>query len=424
MIDTRSRYFHRSAAGALLAAALCAAAVLFAGAGADAFELRGRVTNMTTGELVASIPLSVVDPRHGVATEGEIRTDAAGAFVVPALSDEISVYLIQLTHSGVTYTQMVRPAEGTVEVDVSVYDTTTSWDSVRVSIPHFMARRSDDTLSVDRMFSVVNNTSPPRTIVGEGAGFRLFVPRNRLQITALFATTLGIPISVEPHPTESPDFVTVDYPFKPGETRVGVSFDVAYAGERYEYEEPLQYAVDEVVVMKEDPGMEVTSGTLSLGEPEEIRGFQSYRLANLPRSSILALKFRGGESRAQPAEGETGHEVVILREPWQDASVVLIVGFALLLVLVMAFATKSPLPEKHGPAVLAERKDSLLTQIARLDDLYEMGTVPEPLHKAKRRDLVDELALIVYRLDKLEPGRSGPGKSAAPRKGKGTTHDR
>jgi hypothetical protein len=85
----------------------------------------------------------------------------------------------------------------------------------------------------------------------------------------------------------------------------------------------------------------------------------------------------------------------------------------------MAFATKSPLPETDETALLAARKNSLLTQIARLDDLFEMGTVSERLHAAKRRELVDALSRIMYRIDKREPK-----KSRAERQGKGTTHER
>jgi hypothetical protein len=283
-----------------------------------------------------------------------------------------------------------------------------------------MVRRSDDTLSVDRIFSVINKTNPPMTILGEDAGFRLFIPEDKLQITSVFATSLGIPISVDPRPAETPGVFTVDYPFKPGETRVGVSFDAAYSGERYEYREPLQYAIGEIVVMMEDPAMEVTSGLQALGEPTEVRGFKAYRLPPLPKSSTLALAFRGGEARARPAEAaETGHEVVILREPWQNASIIVITGFALLLVLIMAFATKSPPAEADETALLAARKNALLTQIARLDDLFEMGTVSDRLHAAKRRDLVDALSRIMYRIDKKEPI-----KSKAARQEKGTTHER
>jgi hypothetical protein len=441
MIDTRSRYTlayrawtrlrtpaaacarfearaRRKTRALLVSEAAFAALVSFAAliiwsAQAQAFQLRGRVINLTTREPLVATPVSVVDPRHGMATEEKLQTDSQGGFAVASLSDEVSVYLVQVNYAGVVYTEMVRPAEGTVETEVRVYDTTTSWDSVQVSIPHLMARRTDDTLSVDRIFSVINKTNPPRTILGEGAGFRLFIPEEKLGIPTVFATSLGVPIAVEPRATETPGVFTVDFPFKPGETRVGASFDVAYTGERYEYREPLQYPVGEVVVMTEDPSMEVTSSAQTLGEATEARGFKAYRLAALPKSATLAIAFRGGEAQVRAArEPDTGHEVVLLQEPWQNASVIMITGFALLLVLVMAFAAKSPSVEADETALLTSRKNSLLNRIARLDDLFEMGAVTGELHKSKRRELVDALSSVMYRLERAAPRKSRTARQA------------
>lgn len=405
MIDGRSRY----------TPALLAALMVVWCTGASAFQLRGRVINATTREPLVATPVTVVDPRHGMVSEEKLQTDTQGGFAVASLSDEISLYLVQVTYAGVLHTEMVRPAAGTVETELKVYDTTASWDSVEVSIPHLMARRTADTLSVDRIFTVVNRTNPPKTILGEGAGFKLFIPEEKIRITAVFATSLGVPIDVEPRPTGTPGVFAVDFPFKPGETRVGVSFDVAYAGGKYDYREPLQYAMDEVVIMTEDPSMEVTSGTHALGEAAEVRGFKAYRLAALPASATLAVSFRGGEEHAHAEEeaAGTGHQVVLMREPWQNASVIIMTGFALLLVLVMAFAAKSPSAGADETALLASRRNSLLNQIARLDDLFEMGAVAGDLHKPKRRELVDALSRVMYRLERTAPKKNktaNPGK--------------
>jgi hypothetical protein len=404
MVHPTLRYLDRFAVRAVL---FFIALTLVAGR-AGAFEIRGTVVNGTTGKPVGPIKVAVVDPRHGMATEGEIQTDAKGVFVAGNLDEKISMFLIQVNYEGVTYTEILRPGEDTVDAVVKVYDTTPAWDDVRVSLPHLMARRSNDTLSVDRIFFVSNNTNPPKTITGQGAGFRVYVPEDHLQITSLFVTSIGVPIPVSPHPTETPGIYTVDYPFKPGETRVGVSFDVAYADTGYAYAEPLQYALDEAVAMAEDPTMEVTSETLDLGKPEEVRGLEAYRLRSLPRSSTLALRFRGGHAKLEaPA---SGHEIVTVRNLGQNVSVAVMVGFTLLLVLVMAFATKSPLVETDETALLTSRKNALLNRIAKLDDLFEMGTVPDQLYRDKRSELVETLARIIYQIDKLEPKKSKIGR--------------
>ena len=392
---------------------------------ASAREIRGKVTNGTTGQPVGLTRVAVVDPRHGMATTGEIQTDAKGVFVASNVDDTISMFLLQVNYEGVTYTEIFKPGAENTEAQIDVYDTTTAWDDVRVSLPHFMARRSNDTLSVDRIFFVTNQTKPPRTITGQGAGFRLYIPKDHLQITSLFVNSIGVPITITPRPTETPGVFTVDYAFKPGDTQIGVSFDVAYSDTGYAYTEPLQYPLDEAVVMAEDPTMEVTSATLDLGKLEEIRGFEAYRLTSLPRSAILALRFRGGQAKFEAAASgreasrDTGHEIVTVRDIGMSASVALIAGFTLLLVLATAFATKSPLAEMDGTAALTTRRNALLGRIAKLDDLFEMGTVPEPLYREKRGELVETLARIIYQIDKL-----GPKKSKPERERKGSADER
>jgi hypothetical protein len=385
---------------------------------AEAFDINGKVINGTTDAPVAGIIVNVVDPRHGMATEEEIQTDSEGDYAVKGLKGEGSLYLVQVTYGGVTYTEIVRSEESKGHVEVRVYETTTDWGSLGVSLPHLMARRSADTLSIDRIFVVSNRTDPPKTVQGAGAGFRLYIPEDKLQITSLFATSLGVPISVAPRSTDTPGIFTIDYPFKPGDTQVGVSFDVDYKSARYAYAEPLQYPLDEVVIITDDPEMEVTSGTIDLGKSEDIRGLKAHRIASLPRSSTLALDFKGGSSMAASAPA-ADHEIITIAEPWQNASVILIMGFFLLLVLALAYVAKSAVAESDEMEYLTLRKGSIATQIARLDDLFATGTVSDQLYKAKRSELVAALSRVISRIERIQPK-----KPKAARQGKGTTHAR
>lgn len=391
---------------------------------AVAFEIHGSVTNGTTGKPIGMTHIKVVDPRHGMATKDEIKTDANGSFIAKNLDDKISIFLLQVDYQGVTYTEMVRP-EGSPHVDmqINVYETTPDWDQIRVSIPHLMIRRSDDTLSIDRIFTVINNTDPPKTISGEDAGFNLFLPEERLRITTLFVTSLGIPISVHPHPTDTPGIYKISYPFKPGETRVGASFDVAYADSQYTYKEPLQYDINKLIIMAEDPTLAITSEALELGEEGELRGSKAYQIAALQKGSLLEFTARGGQRRASPPAptghqtGGSGHQIVILDSPVMNASVIIIAGFVLLLVLVTVLAAKSPVEAPAAGAILVTQRDNLFDQIAKLDDLFATGTVSDQLYKLKRGELMDSLARVIYQIDKT--GQSRPGKA---KKRKGASH--
>ncbi len=409
----------------VLTVALTAVSMTLSAGPARAFEIRGRVVNGTTGEPVGGLKVSVVDPRHGMAAEGQIETDAKGAFVASSLDDKISVFLVQASYEGVTYTEMIRPAGPSANVEVKVYDTTAAWDSVHVSLPQFMVRRSADTLSVERVFFITNHSNPPRTIRGPGAGFRVSIPENRLQITSLYATVLWIPIALPPNPTEMPGVYTVDYPFRPGETRVGASFDVAFGDSGYTYRETLPYDLDDVTVMTEDKALSITSPTLRLGSPEELADLVAYNLGSLRKGSTLELHFEGGqaqpptEAEAQAQTPASGHQIVTLRDLSRNASIAVIAGFALLLVLVMGIAAKSPETETDQAALLASRRNSMLNQIAKLDDLFEMGTVSDQLYRMKRSELVETLARIMYRIERVQPKKQKTGRQP-----KGTPHAR
>ncbi|UCH85061.1 MAG: hypothetical protein JSW50_05060 [Candidatus Latescibacterota bacterium] len=376
---------------------------------AAAFEIHGTVINGTTGAPVGPIDIRVVDPRHGMATEEEIKSRADGAFVVENLKENMSIYLLQVDYGGVTYTEMVRPeGRGHIDLQINVYDTTPDWDQVRVTIPHLMMRRTADTLSVDRMFTVFNNTDPPRTITGDNADFKLYLPEDRLKVTSMFVTSLGVPISVHPHPTDTPGVYTISYPFKPGETRVGTSFDLAYPETRYTYKEPLLYDIDDLVILAEDTTMTITSSTLSLGDKEKLRGFDAYHVASLDQGTVLEFTVSGGlpggalpRDRGQQTRS-SGPRVVILESPVMNASVIIITGFVLLLVLVTVFAAKSPGEAAPADTILATRRDGLLDQMAKLDDLFETGTVSDQLYRLKRGELMDALAKVIFQIDRTE----------------------
>ena len=186
----------------------------------------------------------------------------------------------------------------------------------------------------------------------------------------------------------------------------------------FDYEESLQYDLGELIVMTEDPSMEVSSDGLELPEPGETHGFRSYRFTSLPKSSTLPLTFRKGEAhlhgRVPAGQQQGGHQIVTLQDGWEQFTIIIIAGFTLLLVLVAALGTKSALDPNAQVALMTARRNSLVGQVAKLDDLNRTGTLTDQLYKSTRRELVDKLARIIYQIDKLQPKQS---KSARKRKG-------
>lgn len=388
--------------------------LLLAPIDAHGFEVRGRVVNGTTEKPIGQARITVVNPSGGMMVERELETDEQGRFSVDGLSEQAPIYLLRVSYDGVNYNEMVRFAGvDPFELEALVYDKTDSWDHVHVSVPHMMVGRSLDTLTVNKLIQLTNHSSPPKTVYGENARYLIYVPTDALAINAVSVQSLGIPLPVTPTPTTEPGFYTLDYPIKPGVTSIQLQYDLPYAGGTYNYKEPLKHDLSQLMIITEDPGIDITSSTIDVGSPEDFHGFKSFEITDLAAGRSLDLAFSGGSASAPSSGGmvkiipnateKLGYGVLVV-------VIVMLVGFMIML----AGRGHSLVVEKE---VLQIQKEELLSQLAKLDDLYKAGTVSEQMYKLKRSELVNALAGIYYHttFDKAEkrPPEKPRAKGAA-----------
>jgi len=380
----------------------------------DAFDIRGRVINGTTDTPVSEANIVVVNPSGGMLVEKEVTLiDDLGHFTIEGLHEHNPVYLLRVSHQGVNYTEIIR-FDGTdpITIEVKVYDTTPLWNNIDVSIPHMMLVRSGDTLTVDKFIQITNNTSPPKTVFGEDSRFVVYLPEDKLQINGINIRSLGVPLPVSPIPTGEPGFFAIDYPIKPGATTLQLSMDLPYETSVYNYTEMMKYDIKELLIITQDPSIEVTSTTIDIGGAEDFHGFKSYPLEGLMRDEPLSLIFRGGSNAVAGATPQ----VLIVPNANRNAAMVAMIA----LVLMMTGFLITVVTRGHSSAVEAEelgqQKEELLNQLARLDDLHKTGTVSDQMYKLKRTELMNALAGIYYRttvekaVDSKEPQKEGAAR--------------
>jgi hypothetical protein len=368
------------------------------------FQIHGRVVNGTTDQPVADATITVVNPSGGMMVEKHVKVhDAGGNFVVQDLDGSASVYLLRVQHQGVDYTEMVQfGGQDPYTMEITVYEPTTSWEHVHVSVPHFIVMRSQDTLSVNKFYQLTNHKTPPRTLTSP---FPFYVPPDRISLNSCTVMSMGIPLSRAPEPTDDPSFYSVAYPFKPGGTQLSVSMDLPYHGETYTYNEPLKYDIDELVILVSDPTLQVTRDGQPVERTEDVRGFAGYRMAGLESGSTLSLTFAGGSAVAGGSTGDSeeggsvpaGHGVIVVPNETQGVSLALMVLLGFVLVGLLAFMAGRPKSEKMQQEALRAHRDILLDQLARLDDLNKTGALSEKMYEIKRTELVNDLAQIYYR---------------------------
>jgi hypothetical protein len=382
---------HRTAATAFVVMLLLALA-----APAFAFQITGRVINGTTNQPVHPATIRILNPSGGMLLEKEAQTlDESGRFVADDLGNNAPVYLLRVDYQGVTYTQMVQPQGQKATAEVTVFEPTVSWNDVHVAMPHVILSRSNDTLRVQKFVQIVNHTSPPRSVYGPESRFTFYMPEDMLGSASIQVQSLAVPLPASAEATDEPGFYTIDYPIRPGQTQVSIELNLPYDGSQYHYTDKFKYPVGEMMLITDDPTMTLTGATGDAETVDDFHGFTGLRLADLGPDKALDLTVQGGSavarSTAQP-------QVLVLHSQAFAISIILMILLVIAMLGMLATAAArvpAPAAEREG---LEQRKDAMLDQLARLDDLYKTGTVSETIYKMKRTELVNALAHLYHRL--------------------------
>lgn len=393
------------AASSIAVVCLAAAMLSFCAGSVFAFEIVGRVVNGTTQEGVGDMTIKIVNPSGGMLVEKEIHTiDDQGHFRAEGLSPNAPVYLLRVDYKGANYTQMVQPSGGEANVEVTVYEPTVSWAHVHVGLPHVIVDRSNDTLSVQKFYQIENHTTPPKTVWGADAEFEFYIPDDALGVN-IQVQALGMPLPVSPIPTDEPGFYKMNYPIRPGETRVSMTIALPYGDNTYNYIDKFKYDVGDMTIVTGDPSFRVTSRTMELERIEDFHGFQAFKATDQGPEQALELTIAGGASSSSSSmsmSSSSGNgarpQIHIVQSPSFTISLIMMVFVALVMIL-MLFATAGRVtPGELERKMIKERKDALLDQLARLDDLHKMGAVSDTIYKLKREELVNSLAQVYYHL--------------------------
>jgi hypothetical protein len=396
--------------------------MLLLASGASAFTIHGTLENGTTGDKRLSAKVEVVNPSGGMMQERTVEA-RDGRFEIPDLDPNAPMYLIRVEYDGVAYNAPVQVTGADQDVAVIVYERTTSWSGVRISMPHLAATRNGDLLQIEQLYEITNESSPPRTITGDEAFFHLFLPADMDSLTACFVTTFGVPVDRTPIPTDTPGRYSIEYPIRPGVTRVGVAFTLPYASGRYTLSEKLFHDVEQATVFAVDPDIKISSPSHTLEAMEPVHGMSAYSVHGLTKGSELVLSFEGGDpSFAGTGGGESGGQnVVAVASDSESLSLFIIAALVFTFAGMVAVVLRDRGDPLSDPKVLRRHYDSLVARIARLDDLHAAEAIPGEAYRAAREELVTKTAALAIRLRAQDtstyqpaplPGQSAP--AAAP----------
>lgn len=408
---------------AIRAVVLAVLAVAFA-ADAHAFTVRGTVTNGTTGKPVATAHVIVLRPSAGMQPVATTEV-ADGIFEIPNLAGDAPIYVLRVEYAGATYNEPVHVTGQDQNVDVIVYENTTSWDGISVAIPHLAAARTGNELVIEQMYEITNAGSPPRTLSTPDGAFRFFLPADMDSLLECSVSTGEMPLKLSPIPTDKPDLYSIAYPIRPGVTQLSVMYTVPYSSGSYTMKHRFTRPVSHMSVFAVDSTMRVTSTSHQFASTESVHGMTAYAVHDIKANTTVELTFSGGDPNFAGLDVDEGGNAgggtmgeaqgTITARAGDDEKIAYFLMITVLLVLagVTGMSLRDRQDPLSDPQVLRAHYDLLLARLARLDDLHAANTIPNDAYRASREELLGRLAALAMQL-RTQGSVHGPDRPATP----------
>ncbi len=206
-------------------AVLWVIALICLGGSAAFASIDGTVINRTTGKAQAGVSLTLVKPgQQGMQTIGTAVTDTSGHFVFEKDQPGGGPQLLQASYKGVNYNKLMTPNIPTSNVELDVYEATSSPAVARIAQQMLVLEPTSSQLTVDETVLVQNESNKTYNNAALG-GLRFFLPPaadGQVRINAQGPQGMPLPRTAEK--TEQDNVFKVDFPIKPGETEFEVSY--------------------------------------------------------------------------------------------------------------------------------------------------------------------------------------------------------
>jgi hypothetical protein len=211
----------KSVAMALLAAAAAFGAV------------DGTVLNGTSGKPEAGVQVMLLKlGQKGPELLASTRAGADGAFHFNQQL-EPGPHLVEVAFDGVTYNTMLPPGVPASGVQVNVFSSTRKPDEAKVAQHMVLFEPSGDQLAVTDTY-IFANAGKLTFNDAEAGTLRYFVPEAGKSSVRVMATApQGMPVQRPAYETGKPGVFKLNFPIKPGETRIDVTYTMpgtAYEG--------------------------------------------------------------------------------------------------------------------------------------------------------------------------------------------------
>ncbi|HTR46125.1 MAG TPA: carboxypeptidase-like regulatory domain-containing protein [Verrucomicrobiae bacterium] len=267
---------------------------------AFAGTVSGTVTNGTTDKPAAGVDVILIQLQGTMQPVAQTKTDAAGHYRLdhPALG--AGPMLIRAVYRGVNYHEPATPGKSTV--DIEVFEPTDKASAFAVTARAIILEPSGPDLIVDEEYLITNKTQPPVAYYKPGGSFEFEVPADAQLGDVAVVGTSGMPVKQSPV-AKGKNAQAIDYPFRPGDSSVRLSYKIAYPGNAASLKFMSPYTISRVAVFA-PPGMQVTgNGFAPAGQQQ---GFNVFMHESIAANTLTPVSVAGTGTMPQSQSADGG----------------------------------------------------------------------------------------------------------------------
>ena len=288
----------------MLAAAVVACAWPVSGA------VSGTVRNGTTGARAPGVTLTLSSFLGGMTPVEETVTDSEGRFAfakeLPAVSaGQPFAGAIRAELDGINYTKILRADDALDNVAITVYSASAEGIAPPANRVLILEPGGEE-MVVRESFQFFNDSNPPVTYSTEDGTLRFFLPEAAKGVVQVSGTgPAGMPLRSTALPAGEEGLYKVDFPLKPGESRIDLSYVVPHAdGDRF----ALRSTYPDVATRVAAPeGVEIAGEGVALFGREPSTNAAIYSVPGASAGALLSVSGQGAlrrESEPSPSSAE------------------------------------------------------------------------------------------------------------------------
>jgi hypothetical protein len=259
--------------------------------------LQGTVRNGTTGQAAAGVDVILIQLQGGMQPVANTKTDAQGRFEFTHSQIGAGPMLVRAVYRGVNYHEPVPPGKTTA--DIQVFEPTDKAGTFAIAARAVILQPNASDLLVGEEYNIENKTQPPMAYFHQNGSFVFALPDGAQLSQVSAAGASGMPV-VQGTIDKGKGLEAIDFPFRPGESNVRVSYKVPYAGNETKLRISSPYPVARLAVFA-PPGVTITGDGFAPAGQEQ--GFNAYIREAVAANTPLIVSVSGTAPMQSSSQG-------------------------------------------------------------------------------------------------------------------------